>query len=315
MGQGEIVLNSKEQQTPWKFVIRIDTQSRQMSLSFTLNYAGLAIHQALAGSAFYGAMANGGKLRIHGRHPITGGDLPIASATIPSGAYAAPDVRLIETLQKLAFIEDKTGVTFSIPPDDITPEVCNTIAATARILETGRAEYDPQPWISVSPVEQARSALDTFAAGRPAAMAIHFEGQVVPIFGTHVMLGPVTLFCDRTYIATEDLANLRKQLDESNGEDTVKIRFTPFEDCIIEARYVNWLPDDEAEALRQLPMYQKDNTIRSEDPWTIPPIDVANAISLLESWYDEDADEQKAAWNLLKSALERDRLSDRKLFS
>ncbi|HKV32750.1 MAG TPA: hypothetical protein VJP89_00365 [Pyrinomonadaceae bacterium] len=313
-GDNEFTLSSGDQQTPWDFLLRIDTDSEQMFVSFTLNHAGLSVSQALTNSAFYEALVDGGTLRIHGRHPITGGDLIIASGTVPSGQFEPLDARLIKTLQRLAFIEEKTGISFYIPHDNITSEVCNTIAATADILKTGRAKYDSHPWISISPIEQARNTLEMFAAGHPAAMAVHFEGQVVPIFNTHVMLGPVTLFFDRTYITAEDLADLRKQLQHAKGEDTVKIRFTPFEDCIVEARYVNWLPEDEAKAVRQLPMYQKDNTIRSEDPWAIPNIDVANAISLLESWYDEDEDEQKASWNLIKAALERDRLSDRKLF-
>ncbi len=311
---GEITLSSKEQQTPWKFLIRISSERKQMSVSFTLNYAGLGIDQALEALAFYDALVNGGKLQIHGRHPLTGKDLPIVSAAIPSGAYPNPDIRLVETLERLAFIEKKTGVSFSIPPDDITYEVANTIAATAHILETGRADYKAQPWVSVSPIEQAKVALETFASGRPAPMAIHFQGQVVVIFGTDVMLGPVTLFCDRTYITAEDLEELRKQLQNAKPHSTIEIRFTPFEDCPIEARYVNWLPDHEAAAIRQLPMYQQEDVLGNDESWSLPNVDVSKAVSLLESWYDEDAEEQKTSWKLIKSALERDRLSDRKLF-
>jgi hypothetical protein len=136
----------------------------------------------------------------------------------------------------------------------------------------------------------------------------------VVILGTHVMLGPVTLFCDRTYVAPEDLVALRKQLECAKDDDTIKIRFTPFEDCTIEARYIHWLPDDEAEAIRQLPMYQC-NYVRSyEDVWMLPTPDVDEAVSLLKSWYDEDVAEQKASWQSLKIALEQDRISDRKLF-
>ena len=314
-GSNEIILTSEEGQTPWNFLVSVGSQRKQMSVSFKLNYAGLDIDQALQGLSFYSALASGGTLYIRGRHPVTGSDLDLASARIPAGSYPKPDVRLLGTLQQLAFIEMKTGVSFLVPRDDITSDVANTIAATARILETGRAEYEAQPWTSISPVEQAKAALEAFANGRPAPMAIHFDNQVVSIFDTDVMLGPVTLFCDRTYITTEDIAELREQLRNVKKQGTVRIRLTPFENCSIEARYVNWLPEDEAEAIRQLPMYQKDEAIHSEDRWALPAVDVANAILLLESWYGEDADEQKASWKLLKTALERDRLSNRKLFS
>ena len=92
---------------------------------------------------------------------------PIATASVPAGAYPSPDIRLVEMLQQLAFIEKKTGVSFSIPEVDITPQDANTIAETARILETGHAEYEAEPWVSVSSVEQAKSVLDTFAMVNP----------------------------------------------------------------------------------------------------------------------------------------------------
>lgn len=311
---GEITLSSEKQQTPWRFVVRVDAERKQMSVGFTVSYAGLSIHQALNTLAFHNLLASGGTLRIHGRHPLTGGELPIASAAVPPSSYPKADSRLRETLEHLAFIERKTGASFYVPHEDITHDVANTIAATSRILEMGKAEYESQSWISVSSIEQARSALETFANGNPAAMTVHFEGQVVLIWGVHVMLGPVTLFCNRTFITTEDLEDLRKQLQKASEGRKIRIRFSPYKECPIEARYINWLPEDEAQIIRQMPMYQQDNVIGCEDSWTVPATDVANAISLLESWYDEDAEEQTIAWDSLKSALETNRLSDRKLF-
>jgi hypothetical protein len=197
---------------------------------------------------------------------------------------------------------------------DISFEDANTIAATTRILETGHAQYRAKPWVSVSNVAQAKSALESLVVGEPVPMAIHFEGQVVVIFGTDVMLGPVTFFCDRTYITDEDLEDLRKEVEVATPESSINIRFTPFEDCSVEARYINWLPEEEAIAIRQLPMYRERKPVVSEDQWDLPPVDVNSALALLRSWYDEDADEQKNTWELLKVALDQDRLSERKLF-
>lgn len=38
------------------------------------------------------------------------------------------------------------------------------------------------------------------------------------------------------------------------------------------------------------------------------------AIALLEQWQHEDEEEQRETWEILRTALEADRLSDRKLF-
>jgi hypothetical protein len=309
----EVTFDSDHQNTPWRFHLKVNSETGQMTLSFTLNYSGLSVDEALAGVTFYEALARGGEFRMQGRHPVTGGELSLARADLPSGTYEAPDPRFVRFLQELAFIQNKTGVSFTIPERNIRFQDANTIAATAQILKTGRAKYTSGPWVSISNLEQARSTLEYFGSGAPIPMALHFDGQVVVIFETYVPLGPVTLFCDRTYIEKEDLANLRKDVDAALPGSSISIRFSPFEGCLIEARYLRWLPDDEAAAIRQLPMYTKPDA--AVDPDTaLLRTNAHEAIALLKSWYDEDPDEQKKSWEQLKIALDEDRLSDRKLF-
>jgi tetratricopeptide (TPR) repeat protein len=47
---------------------------------------------------------------------------------------------------------------------------------------------------------------------------------------------------------------------------------------------------------------------------TLPPGDPTAAVALLRSWLDEDPEEQRETWDYLRKALDKDRLSDRKLF-
>jgi hypothetical protein len=44
------------------------------------------------------------------------------------------------------------------------------------------------------------------------------------------------------------------------------------------------------------------------------PEEVQSLIDLLRSWQEGDADEQRETWEFLKTALDEDRMSDRKLF-
>jgi hypothetical protein len=311
---GEMTLHSEGQQTPWHFLVKVNPAIKQMKLSVTLNYSGLSVEQALEGARFYQALARGGEFRISGKHLITGADLTVTRGNLPSGAYEGPG-RFVELLEYLAFIETKVGVSFNIPGDNISAEDANTIAATAHILKTGHAQYKAEPWISISSVEQAKAALETFAGGKLIPTALDFDEQVVTIFGTDVSLGPVAFFCDQTYITSEDLETLRKDIESSTPESTINVRLTPYEECPVEARYINWLPEDEAAAIRQLPMYQRSDPDLEEEDLALQPMDVDKAVALLESWYDEDAEEQRRTWELLKVALDEDRLSDRKLFS
>jgi hypothetical protein len=312
---GEMILNSEQQATPWSFLIKVNKATKQMSLRYTLKYPGLSIERALEGIRFNQALARGGDLRILGAHPVTGGTVQLVRGGLPSGTYPGPDARFIKMLEQLAFIQDKIGVFFTVPDRNVNPEDVRTVAATAQILETGRGQYKAEPWTSVSNVEQAKAALEMFEEGKPQPMALHFEDQVVVILGTHVPLGPVTFFCDQAYITKDDLETLRRELEASPPESSINIRFTPYEGGSVEARYINWLPEEEAAAIRQLPMYQEGAPGHGQEEWVLPPMDADEAVALLQSWYDEDAGEQREAWEHLRAALDEDRLSDRKLFS
>lgn len=311
---GEVVFNSGRQKMPWNFLLKINPDSRQMTLSFTLDYAGLSVVNALAGVRFYEALASGGEFSISGRHPVTGGEVLLARGNVPLGAYEASDPRFVKLLDDLMFIQNKTGVLFTVPEHHIRFQDADAIAATAKILRTGHAQYEAQPWLSISKVEQAKNAVESFANEQCVPMALHFEGQVVMIFGTPVPLGPVTLFCDRSYITRNDLEALRKELEIAVPGSYLSINFTPFEKCPIEARYIKWLPKDEADTIKQLPMYVETEAVVEKGGWTPPQMNVDAAVELLKSWYQEDPVEQKNNWERLKIALDEDRLSDRKLF-
>lgn len=310
---GEIILSSEYQDTPWRFKFRVNPKKNQIVVSFTLDYGGLSIAEALEGATFYEALVRGGNILITGRNPITGGYMPLVKGDVPVGAYES-NAKLVDLLEHLRFIEIQTKTSFKFPTQPITVDEANDIAGISHILRTGHATYTAKPWTSLTPIEGANRALESFKDQKSHPMAVHFREQVSVIFGEHIPLGPVTLFCDQTYITSEDLADLQKQLERSTDRETVSIRFTPFENCPIEAQYMNWLNEDEASQLRQLPMYQQpiESDLRE---LKLQQINVDYAVNLLQSWYDEDAQEQLETWQLLKPVLEEDRLSDRKLFT
>lgn len=310
---GEITLTSEDQKTPWRFTFRVNSQKNQISVSFTLDYGGLSIAEALEGATFYEALAKGGNILIKGINPITGGQMPLVKGEVPTGAYKS-NAKLVALLEHLRFIEIQTKSEFKFPTQPISVDEANNIAGIANVLRTGHATSTVKTWVSLTPISEANRALESFKDEMSRPMAVHFREQVSVIFGEHIPLGPVTLFCDQTYITAKDFADLQKQLENSAGRDTVNIRFTPLNNCPIEARYINWLNEDEAAQLKQLPMYQRhvDEDLRE---LKLQQINVDYAVNLLQSWYDEDDQEQRETWQILKPALEEDRLSDRTLFT
>ena len=66
-------------------------------------------------------------------------------------------------------------------------------------------------------------------------------------------------------------------------------------------------------------MYERidKNLSKEGGKFVLPDIDVNRALALLQSWSVEESperDEQRETWEYLKKALDKDRLSDRKLF-
>ena len=63
---------------------------------------------------------------------------------------------------------------------------------------------------------------------------------------------------------------------------------------------------------------EKDETLAEESKrrdesvaeMELPAADAESAIALLQSWCDEDAQEQRETWAFLKTALDEDRLSE-----
>jgi hypothetical protein len=66
-------------------------------------------------------------------------------------------------------------------------------------------------------------------------------------------------------------------------------------------------------------MYQRieKGSADKTEKFELPPLDVDNAIALLQSWCGDDPQEQQEqrdTWEYLRKTLDEDRLSDRKLF-
>ena len=249
---GEISLTSEQQETPWRFLVQVNFPKKEMSLSFELNYANLSVDEALEGVRFNQELSRGGEFIVSGRNPITGAYLPIASGDLPSGAFDEEDARFVEMLEQLAFIQSKTRVRFSVPDHSISFQEWSSIAAVCQILKTGRAAYEPTPWITLLSKDQASDLLRSFDVSERLLTTIQFSDQQVVIFGTRFSLGPVIFFTDKTRILREDIELLKRNIETSTPDDKIEIRFTPDEGSPIDARYFDWLSFDELAALKEL---------------------------------------------------------------
>jgi hypothetical protein len=297
---GETVFSNEFEQQNLHIIAIAEPDNKKLLLRSKLDYGGLTVEQASYLTEFFNALSSGGDFRLftsinkEGQSEI----LQVLHGYVEPGRYEGPDTRLTKTLDRLTLIQEKTANFFIIPEDGISPEDYKNIRAVADIVQGGHATYGVESWITVSTQEQARAALATYEKGEPVPVAAYYEGQSVKILGTWVSLGPVLFGVDKTYMTPEDLDNLNRQVVQ--GTQIVKVRITPFNGCLAEARYLNWLPEGEVNTLRKLPIFSQ----VQED---YPPIDVEAAIALLQSWHNESPEKQRISLDMLDEIVQEGR--------
>lgn len=308
-GPGELVYRSEEHKGAWQISIKAIPATMQLTLHCNFSYSGLNVGEALNNVRFMEALAAGGEFRI-----LKADDrMVLGRARVGGGDFEPTNPRWIRVLEWLVFIQERAGVPINLPDHDlvITHEDAVNVFTVKRILETGRATATAEPWVSISTPEQARAALETFGSGQPAPMALTFENQVVQLFGSDIPLGAAGFLCRETYITEDDLADLRAALEVAEQDSQINVRFTPFEGCALEATYREWLPRDETPT-------EGKQVVGSDNVVTVQAeplgLDANTAVALLQSWYDEDAEEQRDTWEKLRTVLGEERTSDRELF-
>ena len=254
---GEMTFSNKAQGGSLRLTVIAHPTISSMSFSLHLDYAGLNVPQALNGVRFFQALSRGGEFRMVGRVPGADAKLTVLRGSITAGEYAGPNPRLVKLLEQLALIQDKTGVSFTVPKHGASSEDAQNVHVVARIVETGRATYGITPWETTSDAEQAKEMLETFAGGKPNPIVMHYpEEQTMKLLGVDVPLGPMIISIRRTYMTAEDLEQLRSDLEASSPGGVIHARLSPFEDCPAEAHYMRWLPVEDAAAIYRMPVFQ-----------------------------------------------------------
>ena len=257
---GDITFSNEGLPAPWHFLVTVGLKTGKMRLELSLNYAGLGVEDALRGLRFFQALARGGEFRITGAFAGTKTQVLVLRGGIPRGEYEGPDEQLVKMLERMAFVEEKTGVRFTVPEGEVPEEELLSLRVAARILKEGRATYTAGAWEAISSVEQAESMLKDFGDGRPRPTVLYYpEEQSMSVFGVDVPLGPVLIGVQRTYIAPEDLSKLRNEVAAAVPDDEVQVRLSPYEGCPAEVRYMRWLPVQETAAIYRMPIFQNDD--------------------------------------------------------
>lgn len=236
-GTDEATFTNDHQPVPWKIKLLRNTKEKRVDLQYSPNLIGANVKRALDAVRFWQAVAEGGTLSID--HLDTGFEL--WQIAVPPGGFEAIEPHWVNLVEELAFIQQKTQTPLVIPDRDIDIAEIKGILSTAQKLRTGRATFKVEDWVLSLDRKGAQKILGAFEGEKPQSLGLEGE-EVEEILDTSVLIGPGRFVCEQAYITEKDFEVLRSEVAAAGPRDFVSVRFTPFNECPIQAEYLNWLP-------------------------------------------------------------------------
>ena len=101
----------------------------------------------------------------------------------------------------------------------------------------------------------AMDFIERVSEDKPLRLTHYADDFVSVIFGKHIHLGPVFIACDKMYINPGHVREIERQI--ASGNDTISASLAPVNENVLEARFLQWLPKDEATAVLELPVVRE----------------------------------------------------------
>jgi hypothetical protein len=243
-----MILSNEHQTVPWRFrqVIRFDESQSQATI--TIHTVNVPITQAVKALKFCQALSKGGSLKIESVET----DMQLSHANIATGAFPTLDGNWIRICEALDLIQKKTGTLFR-SPEVVSPEASREIGLVFQILETGRVMATEFPLDLTR--DEAADFLAKVSEDKPLRLTNYADDFVSVVYGTRISLGPAFIACDKMYITPTHVREIERQIQ--SGNDTISVSLTPVEGNVLEARFPQWLPKDEASIVLDLPVVRE----------------------------------------------------------
>jgi hypothetical protein len=247
-GTEQMILSNEHQTIPWKFrqVIRFD--EGQSQANFSVDTVDVPISQAVRALKFSQALSKGGLLKLESVET----DMQLSHADIAPGAFPTLDEHWIRICEALDLIQKKTGTLFR-SPEVVSPEASKEIGLVFQILETGRVMATEFPLDLTR--DEAADFLEKVSEDKPLRLTHYADDFVSVFYGKRISLGPVFIACDKMYITPTHVREIERQIQ--SGNDTISASLTPVNGNLLEARFPQWLPKEEASSVLELPVVRE----------------------------------------------------------
>jgi hypothetical protein len=242
----EIFLESATPEQPWRISLRFISSKRETSFSIHVDYEGLNVKRQLEAMTFEQALCAGGILRVE----IAQTGQIIANAPVEAQSFGVSQPQhVVDLLQTLLAIQERTGKLFSLPMGLLKAA---DVAAAEAVLKALRGEVVKRriAKMTFSIVPEGREQLLEAARSGEALMFTRAGTEEISVFGTMVPMGTVVEAVEGLRLTPESVTELSRARD-SNQTTAVEVTLVgPATGQNTEAKYVDWLPPDEANRIR-----------------------------------------------------------------
>jgi hypothetical protein len=234
-GTEEVTLSNEHQLTPLHFQLVLKHGVPSLNLTVHVLGPGNNVEQSRDVLRFLNAFAHGGTLRLHW---LTAGNSD--EIRFASGLVKAPDSDYLTIVDKLCYIQQKTGqmLVLQYPNGTITGDDRQSIHELLSIFETGRVVYNDKTVTGYLPKVVLDDMVEVHLAGRKLEFWIQFEDSYVELLGVQIALGPMT----RHYRGMLDapLDEFERNLSRVQPDGSLNIRLVHAD--VIE-EFTNWVPE------------------------------------------------------------------------
>lgn len=239
-GDEEITFSNEYQKVPWRITVVFNRTDHTSVFHYKIESLGMNVKRILDAVKFNHAIAKGGILTVE--HLDSG--LTLNQMKVASGMVETPPKFLFDILERLVFIQQKTGTLIHVPPEDLLFGAAEMVRETAHKIEHGEMTLDE---ISFSvPKEAARKLIEEIKSGKPMRFEKELEEEGALLFGANISLGPAIVSCESISMTPQALTDLIQTVNGAEEDTNVPVVFTSSEEYPIRVSYPKWLPQSDA---------------------------------------------------------------------
>ena len=249
-GTEEVTFSNAQQDTPWKFTMVLRAAEKKLDVNYKMSLENVNVTQVLQALKFSDGLSKGDELRIVSLE--NGFDFRLNIPRVQSHH----DRRWVDVFEHLVLIQSKAGIPLTLRNPEITREEQHAILIASEIVSTGHATGNTDSWPVESKLDQATAALEEFSNESVHSITLYQrQGQVQRILGSEISFGPTVFFCEKAFIPRDEWTRLAEMVARAKGDEVIKYAIRAYDGCPVEARFLNWLPVDEAEEIKRLPIF------------------------------------------------------------